>query len=99
MKSTAPIRPNRSPSSDRKPEEGKPGKMTPLYLRAGLKLSLEAPKAGETAHEEYSSDPAKPVPFVRSETGRGQAGQDDAALSARRSEAEPGGAQGRRDRS
>jgi uncharacterized protein len=45
--------------------EGKAGKMTPLYLRAGLKLSLEAPKDGETPHEEYVSDPAKPVPFVR----------------------------------
>jgi putative CocE/NonD family hydrolase len=48
-----------------KTEEGKAGQLTPLYLRAGLKLSLEAPKAGETAHEEYISDPAKPVPFVR----------------------------------
>src|SRR5262249_21835062 len=48
-----------------KTEEGKAGKLTPLYLRAGLKLSLEAPKAGETGHEEYISDPAKPVPFVR----------------------------------
>jgi putative CocE/NonD family hydrolase len=41
------------------------GKMTPLYLRAGLKLSREAPKPDETAFEEYISDPAKPVPFVR----------------------------------
>ncbi|MFO0925871.1 MAG: CocE/NonD family hydrolase [Gemmataceae bacterium] len=40
-------------------------KPTPLYLRAGLKLSREAPKAGEPAFEEYVSDPAKPVPFVR----------------------------------
>src|SRR5262249_37478281 len=40
-------------------------KLTALYLRAGLKLSLEGPKAGETAYEEYISDPAKPVPFVR----------------------------------
>jgi uncharacterized protein len=48
-----------------KAEGGKAGKMTPLYLRAGLKLSHEAPKAGETAYEEYISDPAKPVPFVR----------------------------------
>jgi predicted acyl esterase len=45
--------------------EGKAGQRTPLYLRAGLKLSLEAPRAGETAYEEYISDPAKPVPFVR----------------------------------
>src|SRR5580765_7656807 len=35
-----------------KTEEVKAAKMTPLYLRAGLKLSLEAPRAGETAHEE-----------------------------------------------
>jgi putative CocE/NonD family hydrolase len=39
--------------------------MTPLYLRAGLKLSREAPKPDETAFEEYISDPAKPVPFLR----------------------------------
>ena len=36
---------------------------TPLYLTAGLKLSFAAPKAGDTAFEEYISDPAKPVPF------------------------------------
>ena len=36
---------------------------TPLYLRAGLKLSLAAPAAGDAAFEEYVSDPAKPVPF------------------------------------
>ena len=48
-----------------KTEGGKAGKMTPLYLRAGLKLSQEAPKPGDTAYEEYISDPAKPVPFVR----------------------------------
>ena len=39
--------------------------MTPLSLGAGLKLSLEAPKDGEAAHEEYISDPAKLVPLVR----------------------------------
>jgi hypothetical protein len=37
---------------------------TPLYLTSGLKLSLEAPKAGGPAFDEYVSDPAKPVPFV-----------------------------------
>jgi putative CocE/NonD family hydrolase len=47
------------------PDEGKAAKPTPLYLRAGLKLSLEPPGAGEAPHEEYVSDPAKPVPFVR----------------------------------
>jgi uncharacterized protein len=37
-------------------------KPTPLYLGAGT-LGFEAPKAGESAFEEYVSDPAKPVPF------------------------------------
>jgi uncharacterized protein len=36
---------------------------TPVYFNAGLKLSLTAPKSGDTAFEEYVSDPAKPVPF------------------------------------
>jgi uncharacterized protein len=36
---------------------------TPLYLTAGLKVGFAAPKAGDTAFEEYISDPAKPVPF------------------------------------
>ena len=48
-----------------KAEGDKAGRMTPLYLRAGLKLSHEAPKPGEASFEEYVSDPAKPVPFVR----------------------------------
>jgi putative CocE/NonD family hydrolase len=34
-----------------------------LYLNAGLKLSFDAPKAGDAASEEYVSDPAKPVPY------------------------------------
>ncbi|MFZ2085219.1 MAG: CocE/NonD family hydrolase [Candidatus Sulfotelmatobacter sp.] len=38
---------------------------TPLYLTAGLKLSLAAPKPGDAAFDEYISDPAKPVPFRR----------------------------------
>jgi putative CocE/NonD family hydrolase len=38
-------------------------RMTPLWLRANLKLSFEAPAAGEAGFEEYVSDPAKPVPF------------------------------------
>jgi putative CocE/NonD family hydrolase len=38
-------------------------KATPLYLSAGLKTSFDAPRAGDTAYEEYVSDPAKPVPF------------------------------------
>jgi uncharacterized protein len=36
----------------------------PLYLRAGGRLSFEAPQPGEATHEAYVSDPAKPVPFV-----------------------------------
>jgi putative CocE/NonD family hydrolase len=36
---------------------------SPLYLRAGLKLSFDAPQGGDSAFEEYVSDPAKPVPF------------------------------------
>jgi hypothetical protein len=40
-------------------------KATPLYLRAGQKLSFKAPAAGDAAFEEYVSDPAKPVPFTR----------------------------------
>jgi putative CocE/NonD family hydrolase len=35
----------------------------PLYLTAGLKLGFVAPKSGDTAFDEYVSDPAKPVPF------------------------------------
>ena len=38
---------------------------TPLYLTAGLKLSLAAPQPGDAAFDEYISDPAKPVPFRR----------------------------------
>jgi uncharacterized protein len=37
---------------------------TPLYLGAGLRLSLGTSKAGQDSFEEYVSDPAKPVPFV-----------------------------------
>ncbi len=45
------------------PECGQGCKPTPLYLNAGLKLSFNAPKAGDAAFDEYVSDPAKPVPF------------------------------------
>jgi uncharacterized protein len=38
-------------------------KPTPLYLGAGLGLGFVAPKKGDSAYEEYVSDPAKPVPF------------------------------------
>src|SRR3954454_2443957 len=36
---------------------------TPLYLDAGLKASFSTPRSGDTAFDEYVSDPAKPVPF------------------------------------
>jgi uncharacterized protein len=37
---------------------------TPLYLNAGLKLSLTAPAASDgPGFDEYISDPAKPIPF------------------------------------
>jgi len=38
-------------------------KPTPLYLSAGLKVTFNAPQPGEAAFDEYTSDPAKPVPF------------------------------------
>jgi uncharacterized protein len=39
-------------------------KRTPLYLNAGLKLSLTAPSASDgEPYDEYVSDPAKPIPF------------------------------------
>jgi hypothetical protein len=36
---------------------------TPLYLSAGLKLGFSAPQSGDAPYDEYTSDPAKPVPF------------------------------------
>ena len=38
-------------------------KATPLYLRAGLKLSFTAPARDNAAYDEYVSDPSKPVPY------------------------------------
>ncbi|MDB5691030.1 MAG: peptidase [Alphaproteobacteria bacterium] len=38
------------------------GKPTPLYLQADRALSFQAP--GAAGHDDYVSDPAKPVPFV-----------------------------------
>jgi putative CocE/NonD family hydrolase len=38
-------------------------KPTPLYLHAGLKLSFATPAPGDSAFDEYVSDPSKPVPF------------------------------------
>ena len=40
-----------------------PLRPTPLYLSAGGKLGFEAPRAGDAKFDEYTSDPAKPVPF------------------------------------
>ena len=42
---------------------GCPVTPTRLYLRAGLTLGFDAPRAGEAAFDEYISDPAKPVPY------------------------------------
>jgi uncharacterized protein len=36
---------------------------TPLYLKAGGRLGFGAPLAGEATFVEYTSDPARPVPF------------------------------------
>jgi putative CocE/NonD family hydrolase len=60
-----PSPPTPLPGGERRIGGEKPVKATPLYLRAGLKLSQEAPKPGDKTFEEYISDPAKPVPFVR----------------------------------
>ncbi len=53
----------RLPAWPPKKDGDKAVRATPLYLRAGLKLSLAAPAVGEATFEEYVSDPAKPVPF------------------------------------
>jgi putative CocE/NonD family hydrolase len=53
------------PLSEEKGRDEGLGKGKPLYLRAGLKLSLQAPAAADAAYEEFISDPAKPAPFVR----------------------------------
>jgi uncharacterized protein len=37
---------------------------TPIYLKAGLQLSFDAPKSDDAAYDEYVSDPAKPTPFL-----------------------------------
>ena len=44
-------------------DTGCPIHAKPLYLQSGLKLSFDTPKAGDSAFEEYISDPAKPVPY------------------------------------
>ncbi len=40
------------------------GVATPLYLQANGELGWTKPTAAATAHDEYVSDPAKPVPYV-----------------------------------
>jgi putative CocE/NonD family hydrolase len=44
-------------------ESGCPSRPQRLYLQPGLALSFTAPKAG-AAFDEYTSDPAKPVPYI-----------------------------------
>ena len=44
-------------------ESGCAPKATPLYLNGNLKLSFSEPKRGDSAYDEYISDPAKPVPY------------------------------------
>jgi len=44
-------------------EQGCAGKPQPLYLHAGFSLSFDAP-GGSDGGDTYTSDPAKPVPFL-----------------------------------
>ena len=44
-------------------ERGCPGGMTPLYTSTGFSLSFEQPTGAEGG-DAYTSDPAKPVPFM-----------------------------------
>ncbi|TCV93881.1 hypothetical protein EC912_10476 [Luteibacter rhizovicinus] len=44
--------------------EGCKSKSKPLYLNASGVLSFTAPAAGQAEHDDYVSDPAKPVPYV-----------------------------------
>ena len=44
-------------------ESGCAPKAIPLYLNGNLKLSFSEPKRGDSAYDEYVSDPAKPVPY------------------------------------
>jgi putative CocE/NonD family hydrolase len=45
-------------------DTGCPAKSKPLYLTAESSLSFEAPKASGEKFDEYTSDPAKPVPYL-----------------------------------
>jgi putative CocE/NonD family hydrolase len=42
----------------------KTAKQVSLYLRAGGRLSFDAPSSEDAAFDEYVSDPAKPVPYT-----------------------------------
>ena len=53
---------NRWRSFDAWPPEG--AKQTSLYLRKGGALAFDVPQSGEEVHDEYVSDPAKPVPYT-----------------------------------
>jgi len=44
-------------------ESGCPVHAKPLYLQPGFKLGFDSPKSGDGAFDEYTSDPAKPVPY------------------------------------
>ncbi|PYQ67802.1 MAG: glutaryl-7-ACA acylase, partial [Acidobacteria bacterium] len=44
-------------------ESGCTVRPAPLYLKAGGRVSFDAPKAGDAVFDEYVSDPARPVPF------------------------------------
>src|SRR5256714_4516559 len=44
-------------------ESGCAPKATRLYLNGNLRLGFSEPKRGDSAYDEYVSDPAKPVPF------------------------------------
>ncbi|MFI4966351.1 MAG: CocE/NonD family hydrolase [Caulobacterales bacterium] len=46
-------------------EDGCRAKMTPLYLEPRQGLGFVPPAASGAAYDEYVSDPAKPVPYVR----------------------------------
>ena len=79
----------RLPAWPPKAGEADGGGPTRLYLRSGLKLSFDAPGAGDAAFDEYVSDPAKPVPFragrsSRWGTRRGRRGRDGSSTTSAR---------------
>ncbi len=49
-------------------------KLTPLYLQPAQRLGFDKP-AGKASHDDYLSDPAKPVPFVERPVHWGNADQ------------------------